>query len=316
MNTKKNEKPKHLGRGLQSLLGPISSDYIIEDVSAPVPPDAPNFPIDKELQESMRELPIETIMPNPYQPRTTWNEQDLNDLAESIKANGLVQPIIVRPSGGVYELIAGERRLRASKQAGLKTIPAVVRKASDGELLELALVENIHRADLNPIERAVAYRNYLDTFNFTQEQAAEKLGESRSVIANYIRLIDLPDEIKRMLIDGDLSMGHARAILSLPTDDMKEKLAKRAMAGRLSVREVERLVRLYLQGGQVPAKRVKYKAPHIIELETMLSKHLGTKVAIETRKSGQKGKISIEFASLDEFDRITGQIGIDVIDNA
>ena len=207
-------------------------------------------------------------------------------------------------------MIAGERRFRASKLAGLKTIPALIRQATDEQLLELALVENIHRSNLNPIERAKAYQNYIDTFSLTQEQAAERLGENRSVVANHIRLLGLPEEVKQMLVDGQLSMGHARAILALPTDDLRRKLANRAMAGRRSVREVERLIQKFLLAGRKKEKEAKPKPTHILDLENKLTDQLGTKVAIETRKGGQRGKIVIEFYSLDEFDRIAEQIGL------
>lgn len=309
MNTRKKEKPKHLGRGLASLLGPITSG--IDETNPPLaePTTVANFPPDNELQNSLREISIDSIFPNPHQPRTVWNQQDLADLAESIKANGIVQPIIVRPAGKGFEIIAGERRFRAAKLASMATIPALVREASDEQMLEWSLIENIHRANLNPIERAKAYQNYLSTFSLTQSEAAGRLGENRSVITNYLRLLDLPDEIKQMLSEGQLTMGHARAILSLPTDELRRKLANRAMAGRLSVREVERLVRKYLtKTGQ--ASNTRSKPAHILELESELSRELGTKVAIETRKNGQRGKIIIEFYSLDEFDRITERIGL------
>jgi len=310
MTNKKREKPKHLGRGLASLLGPITLTPAEANQVLPEPVTAANFLPDKELRNSLQEISIDAISPNPYQPRTVWDQQELSDLAESIKANGVVQPIIVRPAGAGFEVIAGERRLRAAQLASLTTIPALVRQASDEQMLELSLIENIHRANLNPIERAKAYQNYLNTFSLTQAEAAERLGENRSVIANYLRLLDLPDEVKQMLADGRLTMGHARAMLALPTDELRRKLANRAMAGRLSVREVERLVRKYLAGtGQVKTT-ARSKPAHILELERELSRELGTRVAIETHKNGQRGKIVIEFYSLDEFDRITERIGL------
>ena len=248
MVDKKREKPKHLGRGLQSLLSPITSisnesDHVFSSTST-----VSNFPPDKDLRDSLQKISIDSISPNPYQARTVWNEQELSELTESIRANGIIQPIIVRPTGTGFQLIAGERRLRAAEMASLTSIPALVRRASDEQLHEWALVENIHRVDLNPIERAKAYQEYVSTFSLTQAEAAERLGEDRSAIANYIRLLDLPSEIKQMLAENKLSMGHARAILALPTDELRRKLANRAMAGRLSVREVERLVRKYLAG--------------------------------------------------------------------
>jgi ParB family chromosome partitioning protein len=310
MSAKRREKTRHLGRGLQSLLGPITHVQPGTADGARDSAAVPNFPEDKELRTSLKEIDIGTISPNPYQVRTVWDEQELADLAASIKANGVIQPIIVRRNESGYELIAGERRFRAAQLAGLTTIPAVVRPAADEELLELALVENIHRTDLNPVERAKAYQKYLNTFSLTQAEAGQRLGEDRSGIANYLRLLDLPDEIKQMLVDGQLNMGHARAILALPTDELRRKLANRAMAGRLSVREVERLVRRYLTGSVQAGTAIRSKPAHILDLESKLSSQLGTKVSIETRKNGQRGKIVIEFYSLDEFDRIAEKIGL------
>jgi len=207
-------------------------------------------------------------------------------------------------------LIAGERRFRAAQMASLKTIPAMVRQATNEQMLEWALVENIHRTDLNPIERAKAYQNYLNTFSLTQAEASERLGEDRSVIANYLRLLDLPMEVKQMLTEGQLTAGHAKAILALPTDELRRKLANRAMAGRLSVREVERLVRRYLIDTDQAKVTIRSKPAHILDLERKLSSQLGTKVTIETRNKGQRGKIVIEFYSLDEFDGITERLGL------
>jgi ParB family chromosome partitioning protein len=272
------------------------------------------IPPDNVLQDSFHEIDIEAIIPNPYQPRKSWDEQDLADLAESIRSNGVIQPIIVRPSGSKYQLIAGERRFRAAQLASLTTIPALVRTASDKQLLEWSLVENIHRVGLNPIERAKAYQDYLSTFSLTQAQAAERLGEDRSVVSNYIRLLDLPQEIKQMLTDGQLTMGHARAILALPTDEVRRKLANRALVGRLSVREVERLVRKYITGTSQAKSTVRTKPPHILDLERKLSSQLATKVNIDTRKNGQRGRIIIEFYSLDEFDSITERIGLGCVE--
>jgi ParB family chromosome partitioning protein len=311
MANKKREKPKHLGRGLESLLSPIMPNAAAEENQLMYnPKSTPNFPPDKELRDSLQEISIDDIAPNPYQARTVWDQQQLADLAESIKANGVIQPIIVRKAGQGFQLIAGERRFRASKLASLTTIPALIRKATDQQLLELALIENIHRANLNPIERAKAYQNYLNTFSLTQAEAAERLGEDRSVIANHLRLLDLPEEIKQMLAERQLTMGHARAILALPTDELRRKLANRAMAGRLNVRDVERLVRRYLTGIGQARTTTPSKPPHIIDLETKLGSQLGTKVLIETRKNGQRGKIIIEFYSLDEFDRIAETLGL------
>jgi len=306
----KTEKPKHLGRGLASLLGPITSSEKGKIAPVPIMPIASNSLSNKKLRNNLKEVPIVEIQPNPHQVRFIWNEQELADLARSIKANGVIQPIIVRPFNGGYQLVAGERRWRAAKLAGLDVIPAIIRETSENELLELALVENIHRTDLNPIERANAYQRYLNALSLTQVEAAARLGEDRSVIANHLRLLDLPPELKQMLIDGQLTMGHARAILALPTDDLRRKLANRALAGRLSVREIERLVRQHLAANTSRKTAAREKAAHIRDLESRLSKELGTNVAIETRRNGRYGRIVIEFHSLEEFDRITEKIGV------
>jgi len=309
MSNTKSVKQRHLGRGLESLLRPITPTE--QPASAPPnPSQEPNLPPDNDLHGSLRQLPLSSISPNPYQARTVWREDDLAELTESIKANGIIQPIIVRPFQGGYQLIAGERRFRAAELASLPTIPALVRDVDDEQLFEWSLVENIHRRDLNAIERAKAYQRYLNAFSLTQAEAAERLGESRSLIANYIRLLDLPQEIKQMLIDERLSMGHARAILALPTDELRRKLANRAFAGRLSVREVERLVRKLTQNDASKNSATPGKAPHIVDLEDRLARHLGTRVAIDARRNGQRGKIVIQFGSLDEFERITDALGL------
>lgn len=307
---KKKQKPRHLGRGLQSLMNPVSQ----EDSPNPVPISTVSSQKggDSSSEAGVRRIAVESISPNPYQPRKQWNQEQIQELADSIKTNGLIQPVIVRAAEGGYQLIAGERRLRAAEFAGLETIPAIIRKSDDRQMLEWALIENIHRADLNPIERAQAYRNYIDSFSLSQSEAAEKLGENRTVIANHLRILDLPQEVKQMLSDGKLSTGHAKAILSLPTDHLRKQLANRALAGRLSVREVERLVRKHLdQPEKAEKKQKKEKPAHIQDLQERLASRLGTKVAIDTKKKGNKGKITIEFYSLDDFDRIIETIGVD-----
>jgi ParB family chromosome partitioning protein len=306
---KKIKKP-HLGRGLEALLGSVSFPSSFAEEIAPSSETKPSFPPDPELEVNKSELSVSMIVPNPYQPRTAWNEENLKDLAQSIRSNGILQPIIVRPSGERYEVIAGERRLRAAQMAGLSVVPVVVRRATDQQMLELALVENIHRSDLNPIERATAYQNYINTFSLSQIDAAERLGEDRSVLANHLRLLDLPQEIKDMLVDGRLSMGHARAILALPTDQLRKTLANKALAGRLNVRDVERLVRKCLEDNQKTTPEKRQKAAHIIDLEKQLQSILGTKVRIEGGRRSNKGKIVIEYYSLDDFERLTDRIGL------
>ncbi|MFA5292444.1 MAG: ParB/RepB/Spo0J family partition protein [Phycisphaerae bacterium] len=310
MTPKSKEKPKHLGRGLESLLGPITN-AAQESIDTPMSPEVPNYIPDNELQKNFAELSLDDIAPNPYQPRQAWNDQQLRELSDSIKENGIIQPIIVRRKGTKYEIVAGERRFRAAEMAGLTKIPAMVRTTDDSEMLALALIENIQRADLNPIEKAKAYQNFMETFSLTQELAAQKLGQDRSAVANYVRLLNLPTEVKQMLVDGSLDMGHARAILALPTDELRRKLAHRALAGRLSVREVERLVRLALsEKDEKKQKQIFEKPAHIKDLEEKIRSRLGTKVNIQAHKSGQRGKIVIEFYSLDEFDSIAQMLGV------
>jgi ParB family chromosome partitioning protein len=306
---KKIKRP-HLGRGLEALLGTVSFPSTFSGETAVVNENKPSFPPDNEIEKNKAELPVSEIVPNPFQPRTAWNEEGLKDLAQSIRSNGILQPIIVRTAGEHYEIIAGERRYRAAQLAGLSVVPVVVRQATDQQMLELALVENIHRADLNPIERAKAYHNYISTFNLSQADASERLGEDRSVVANHIRLLDLPQEVKDMLIDGRLSMGHARAILALPTDQLRNTLANKALAGRLNVRDVERLVRKYIEDNQKTTPEKKQKAAHIIDLEKRLQEVLGTKVRIEGARRANKGRIIIEYYSLDDFERLSERIGL------
>ena len=312
MSDAKKVKKSHLGRGLEALLGPASASISTLSTDPIHPERLPNpaFSSDVRLQTSQTEIPLDKIKPNPYQPRTVWKEEELNDLAQSIRENGVIQPIIVRKIGDSYEIIAGERRYRASALAGRSSVPALVRSATDEEMLELALVENIHRANLNAIERAKAYQSFIKTFSLNQTEAAQKLGEDRSVVSNYLRLLDLPQDLQDMISSEQLSMGHARALLALPSDELRRKLANRAMAGRLSVREVERLVRKYLEDKQAPHVEKKEKEAHIIDLEKQLQAVLGTKVNIEPKKKGHRGRIIIDYYSLDDFERLTERMGL------
>lgn len=315
MADSKKAKRSHLGRGLESLLGPIqppAGGYVNEPAKDQPRHRTADFAADVRMEMSQFEVPLSQIKPNPYQPRTDWNEDQLSELTRSIRENGVIQPIIVRKNGGWYEIIAGERRFRAASRAGLEMIPALVRSATDEEMLELALVENIHRADLNPIERAKAYQNYIQSFSLSQTEAAQKLGEDRTVISNHLRLLDLPKDIQDMLVGKQLSMGHARALLALPSDELRRKLANRALAGRLSVREVERLVRKFLEDKQKPAEEKQTKEAYIIDLESRLQSILGTKVSIEPKKKGNRGRIIIDYYSLDDFERLTERIGLPV----
>lgn len=302
-------RTRHLGRGLEAILGMPK---------LPESPQQTNEPANQQetaLKVTVEEIPIQAIAPNPYQPRRNWDQTKLAQLAESIKTNGLLQPVLVRRTAVGYQLIAGERRLRAFQLLGMTTIPAIVRQTDETQQLEWSLLENIQRDDLNPIDRARAYQAYLRATGYTQSEAARRLGEDDSVISNYLRLLDLPQEIQQMLIDGLLSMGHARAILGLPTDELRRKLANKTVAGRLSVREVERLVRRWVSELQPNARQTSPMRPHIAELEARIGSALGTKVRIDVHRNGRQGRLTIVFQSLEDFDRILQILGIQTDEN-
>jgi ParB family chromosome partitioning protein len=250
------------------------------------------------------EVDINSIAPNPRQPREVFDEQMLNELSASIKEVGVLQPPVVRSVGnGKYELIMGERRLRASKLAGLKTIPVIVRQTPDNELLREALLENIHRSQLNPLEEGSAYQNLLNDFGFTHDELAAKVGKSRPAISNALRLLNLPTSVQRRLAAGVLSAGHARALLTLVDSDQIEKLAARIVAEGLSVRDVEEIVATgQAELKPTKARAQKLNAPRLKEIGDELSDKYDTRVTVELGKS--KGKIVIEFADAADLERI------------
>lgn len=250
------------------------------------------------------EIELDKIIPNDYQPRKVFDDEKLKELAASIKEQGVIQPIIVHKAGGGYQLIAGERRWRASRLAGLKTIPALVKEATKRELLEMALIENIQREDLNPLEAAEAYKRLQDEFKLTQEDLARRVGKERSTITNFLRLLGLPKEIKHDLSSGALSMGHAKALLSL--DRVRDQLQAAASIVKrgLSVREAEALA----HGLKNPPKEKKTRPNNELKsVEEKLRKSLGTKVSITSKSKG--GRIVIEYYSSEELDRILEKIG-------
>jgi ParB family chromosome partitioning protein len=258
------------------------------------------------------EVPVGAVAPNPRQPRTNFDDETLRSLAASIREVGVLQPIVVRRSGEVYELIAGERRLRAAKLAGLATVPVILRDSGDADTLREALIENIHRDDLGPIELAEAFRELLEELGLKQETLAERLGVSRSHIANTIRLLQLPADVQQLLADGRIQAGHGRALLSLNDAEAQTSLALRAAAEELSVRDVEELVRRYID--QPPSAR-EQSAEHappapsnasMVEVEEILSEQLATRVAIQMGK--KRGRIVVEFGSADDLDRIVSEI--------
>jgi ParB family chromosome partitioning protein len=255
------------------------------------------------------EVDINSIAPNPKQPREVFDQDLLNELAASIKEVGVLQPPVVRDLGnGKYELIMGERRLRASKLAGLKTIPVIVRATKDNELLREALLENIHRSQLNPLEEGAAYQNLLNDFGYTHDELAIKVGKSRPAISNTLRLLNLPASVQRRLAAGVLSAGHARALLTLVDENQIEKLAQRIVAEGLSVRDVEEIVSS--GGANVKTSTVREKstpAPRLKEIADRLSDKYDTRVTVELGKA--KGKITVEFADKEDLERIAKLLG-------
>ena len=251
---------------------------------------------------SDREVPVDSIKPNPRQPRVDFDGVTLAELAASIRANGVLQPLLVRPRGeGGYELLAGERRLRAAQQAGLRQVPVIVREASDRESLEIALIENLQRDDLSPLEEAAAYERLVEEFWYTQEEVAERVGKSRPAVANTLRLLRLPDPIKRELSRGRLTAGHARVLLSLDDTDAQLRAARQILARRMSVRETERLAVTHREG----APRVAHD-PHRQALERALQAALGTRVRIRPR--GRGGRIEIEYYSGEELQGLSNRL--------
>lgn len=285
------KQKKTLGRGLSALIHQASST-----------------PSQKEaLAGSILQLPIESILRDFEQPRKAFDLAKLQELAESIKIQGLIQPILVRKSGAGYKLIAGERRWRAAQLAGLLEVPALVREVSDAAAFELALVENLQREDLNPVEEADGYRRLIEEFSLTQEQVSQRVGKERSSIANSLRLLALPDDVKQLLVEGSLNMGQARALLGAQERSLISKLALQVVAKRLSVRETEQLVRREKQSPrydrQSPAEAVGTSAR---QLSDDLQRLLGTKVRVVDR--GGKGTLEIDFFSYQDLDRILAQI--------
>ncbi|HVQ39417.1 MAG TPA: ParB/RepB/Spo0J family partition protein [Pyrinomonadaceae bacterium] len=259
--------------------------------------------------ESTNEIPIDLIDPSTLQPRFVFDDAKLDELARSITANGVVQPLLVRRKGGRYELIAGERRWRAAQRAGLSRVPAVVRNVEDNKVLELALIENIQREDLNPIEEARAYKKLIETLGLTQETVAERVGRDRSYVTNYLRLLKLPDDLQELLQAGKLSTGHARALLGAEHVDVQRRLARKILEQDLSVRATERLVKQTIEG--VPkGSRTIVKPPeddadaNVRAAENKLRRRFGTQVRIIRLKGLETGKIELEFFNQGDLDRL------------
>ena len=288
-------------------------------LSALIPSDLVGDPSVDTDRARLIEVPIESLSPNPNQPRVHFDEESLAELAASIQEIGVLQPVLARDMGnGTYQLVAGERRWRAARRAGLLTIPAVVRRTDDLSSVEQALVENLHRQDLTPLEEAAAYQQLIEDFGLTHEQVSSRVGKSRSTITNMLRLLTLPPAIQHLLADGRLSAGHARALLGSPDRAFQEHLAKRAVGEGWSVRAVEDAIRDRQAGavessnghvtgvttqdgaGLTPVTRLR--PPGLLELEHLLAEHLHTRVAVTM--GAKRGKVSIEFADLEDLERI------------
>jgi ParB family chromosome partitioning protein len=257
----------------------------------------------------LREIDTASIRPNPYQPRERFDEELLNELTESIREVGILQPVLVRPVGDEFELIAGERRWRAARRLGIGRMPALVRESDDVAALEQALVENVHRADLNALEEAAAYQQLIEDFHLTHEAVATRVGRSRTAVTNTLRLLQLPPSVQKHVRDGALSMGHARALLATPDRALQERLAGQAVKEGWSVRAVEEAVRhsagpeTKTRPGVDPASATKpLRPPGFTELEGLLGDHLDTRVAIAM--GAKRGKITIEFSDLEDLERI------------
>lgn len=260
------------------------------------------IPTEQEGRETIQEINIDEIVVNDKQPRKDFDEEKLEELAASMEQHGVLQPVILRKVGRGYELVAGERRWRAAAKAGIKKIPAVVKELSDGDVIEIALIENLQREDLNPIEEASAYRRLMDEFGLTQEELAKRVGKSRSQIANTLRLLNLEEEILKFILEGKLTAGHARALLSIEDKKLRYELAKKICADGLSVRQAELLAQNLLQKKKKKSSRQAAISPIMSDIAEKMQQSLGTKVRI--KGSEKRGKIEIEFYSSEELERI------------
>ncbi|MHC4234576.1 MAG: ParB/RepB/Spo0J family partition protein [Planctomycetota bacterium] len=302
---------KRLGRGLDSLVSDLRLDR--EPVaSRPVPSTGPLPELGRPADRSAS-VSVDALLPNPFQPRTAVSDPDVQSLAESLKTSGMIQAISARQVGDSLQIITGERRWRAAKVAGMTMVPVVIRDVDDQTMLEMALVENIQREDLNAVDRAKAYQRYRDHFGVTADRLAERLGEDRTTVTNYLRLLDLPQDIQGLLARGRITMGHARCIVGLADDEARHRLAKAVVSHDLSVRALEEVVRREKRGQQRSpdgsAQRAE-KTANILDLEHRLSLVTGTKVTIQEGRPKGTGRIVIEYYSLDDFERIADHLGL------
>lgn len=302
-------KRKGLGRGLDALLGSASKQATEKPAGKAEPLNAADMPVAEPGPKDGRllNLPVEFMQRGKYQPRRDMHQEALQELAESIKAQGVMQPIVVRPIGeDKYEIIAGERRWRATQLAGIDTIPAVIRDVNDEAAIAMALIENIQREDLNPIEEAISLKRLQDEFELTHQEVADAVGKSRTGVTNLLRLLNLTDEVRMLLEHGDLEMGHARCLLSLPSNQQRS-IARQIIARSLSVRQAEALVRKTQQEAKEEPKAVSSASGDIEKLEEGLSEHVGVPVKVQHGAKG-KGKLVFNYKSLDELDGILAHL--------
>ncbi len=297
-------KKQGLGKGIRALLDTIDEE--LKTTSAPAVPA-----VSGQTANTISRIPLDQIEVNPKQPRHDFDEQAMQELADSIRLHDIIQPVTLVRAGTKYQLISGERRLRASKMAGLKDIPAYVRTADDQQMLEMALLENLQRENLNAIEVALSYKRLMDECDLTQEQVAERMKKERSTVTNYLRLLKLPPDIQKAVRDGKLSMGHARAIIGLEQVDQQLYAFREVMNKGLSVRQVEALVK-DMMTEKVPASKIPAAVklpPAYKRIEDNMASHLSTKVKIDRKKNG-KGKIMIEFYSDSDLERIMEKMSL------
>lgn len=288
------DKRKALGRGLDTLL-PAARGVQTSIPTQATPPQQP-------AGEAVREIPVELIDRNPYQTRTHFDETALNELAESIKVSGVVQPITVRPFASRFQLVTGERRWLASQRAGKATVPAIVRQVSNEQAMEITIIENLQREDLNPVEQAHAYERLSREFGLTQEQMAQRTGKDRSSVSNFLRLLKLPAEILALVESNKLSFGHAKALMTLDSPEAMLKLAHRAVQLSMSVRQIEGAVSNLMHPEPPAPKPERVLDPNVREAEQLLQRSLGLRVQIQDHHG--KGKIVLEYRSLEDFDRV------------
>ncbi|MFK7795195.1 MAG: ParB/RepB/Spo0J family partition protein [Gammaproteobacteria bacterium] len=287
-------------------LGNLGIDILLSTPAKTVPEKSDEVPAASGLDY----IPIDLVDRSPYQPRQTMTEEGLTELADSIRSQGLIQPIVVRKIANRYELIAGERRWRAAQKAGLSDIPAVIKEVNDESAAAMALIENLQREDLNPIEEAVAVSNLTKQFDWTHQEVADVLGKARATVSNMLRLLELPNEVRELMKQNKLTMGHARALLSLPAN-LQNQMALTIVAKNLTVRQAEQAIRKLISGDKKSAKSSN-KDPNIQNLENVIADTLGAAVVIKQSASSKKGKIEIQYNDLDELDGILRKIGAQI----